>query len=327
VEGVDRCPVCDSPGYVEHTVGFDYELLTCRNPWRIVRCERCTHVWLHPRPAISALPVIYPKTYYAYNYKTQINRVAVRGKELLDALKMRTILRHLPRPAQSYLDVGCGDGRFLRVMERRGVPRERNYGLELDDAVVTPLRQAGYPVLCQRVEDCEAIHAGAVDLITMFHVIEHVDRPSAVIRKLAHWLSPNGILAVETPNVDSLDARLFKKRYWGGYHIPRHWNLFSPPTLSRLLRDAGLTVVATIYQTGHSFWMYSFHHRLRYGKRPHRALARLFNPFSSLPFLILFTGFDRLRVLLGFRTSAVLVLARKAGTEPSEPLSSSRGPT
>lgn len=311
VERVDTCPVCGSASFLEFTVGFDYELLTCKNPWRFVKCDRCTHLWLHPRPAISALPVIYPKTYYAYNYEKQINSLAVRGKELLDGMKMRTILRHLSRPPGSYLDVGCGDGRFLRAMERKGVPRNRNYGLELDENVVKPLQKQGFAVWCERVEDCETIPKASVDLITMFHVIEHVDQPTAVIRKLADWLSPGGIVALETPNVDSLDARLFKNRYWGGYHFPRHWNLFSPPTLTRLLGDAGLTVVATLYQTGHSFWMYSLHHRLRYGRRPKRSLARLFNPFRSLPFLVLFTAFDRLRAMAGFRTSAVLVLARK----------------
>jgi SAM-dependent methyltransferase len=326
VEPVEQCPVCESSDFLEHTVGFDYELLTCSNPWRVVKCQRCTHLWLHPRPAVSALPVIYPKTYYAYNYKTQINAMAVRGKELLDSLKMRNILRRLSRPPRSYLDVGCGDGRFLRVMERRGVPRSENYGLELDAEVVRPLHEAGYQVFCERVEDCETIRSGSIDLITMFHVIEHVDRPAVVLRKLASWLSPEGVVALETPNVDSIDARLFKNRHWGGYHFPRHWNLFSPPTLHRLLRDAGLTVIATLYQTGHSFWMYSLHHRLRYAKRPRRSLARMFNPFRSLPFLVLFTAFDRIRAALGFRTSAVLVLASRAPASGDQPWPSPDSP-
>jgi hypothetical protein len=55
-------------------------------------------------------------------------------------------------------------------------------------------------------------------------------------------------------------------------------------------------------------------------------LARLFNPFSSLPFLILFTGWDRLRAMLGFRTSAVLVLAVKQRGMHGEPLPARRRP-
>src|SRR5262249_19013749 len=137
-EPVPTCPVCGENRLTFYAVGFDYEILTCDNPWRFVRCERCGHVWLHPRPALSTLPIIYPPHYYAYQYKQKITWLAVWGKGVLDRLKMRRILRYLPQPPRTFLDVGCGDGRFLKVMERRGLARASLYGLELDAAVVQP---------------------------------------------------------------------------------------------------------------------------------------------------------------------------------------------
>jgi 2-polyprenyl-3-methyl-5-hydroxy-6-metoxy-1,4-benzoquinol methylase len=315
VQEIPECPVCQSASFAPYSIGFDYESLTCSNPWRFVRCAECAHVWLNPRPALSTLSTIYPPSYYAYNYKAQINPIALRAKALLDRRKFASLLRHLPRRPRSFLDAGCGDGRFLRLMESEGVARATNYGLELDEAVVRPLADAGFQVFCERVEECSRIPEASIDLITMFHVIEHVDDPAAVVRKLVSWLAPGGLLALETPNIQSLDARLFGKRHWGGYHFPRHWNLFSPATLARLLRSNGLEVMTTQYQTGHSFWMYSFHHMLRYGRRPRRALARQFNPFRGLPMLVLFTAFDKLRAALGYKTSAMLMVARK----PLEP--------
>ena len=62
--------------------------------------------------------------------------------------------------------------------------------------------------------------------MTMFHVIEHVADPPRVAERVARWLAPGGVFAVETPNLESLDARLFRERYWGGYHFPRHWHLY-----------------------------------------------------------------------------------------------------
>ena len=103
----------------------------------------------------------------------------------------------------------------------------------------------------------------------------------------------------------------FKQSFWGGYHIPRHWNLFSPEALARLLTDAGLEIVDTRFQTGHSFWMWSVHHRVRYGTPPRPRVARWFNPFKGLPFLAAFTAFDMLRGQLGARTSAMLIVARR----------------
>jgi 2-polyprenyl-3-methyl-5-hydroxy-6-metoxy-1,4-benzoquinol methylase len=308
---VPRCPVCGGTGFTEFASGFDYELLTCANEWRFVACTGCTHVWLNPRPAIAALPIIYPKHYYAYNYASEINPIAVKAKGVLDHRKLRGIVSALGRKPRSFLDIGCGDGRFLRSMERLGVAREHIYGLELDAKVVEPLRREGFQAFCERVEDCQRIPANSIDLITMFHVIEHVDDPATVVRQAVRWLAPGGVLALETPNVDSLDARLFHDTYWGGYHIPRHWNLFKAETLARLLEDSGLTVVGQRFQTGHSFWMYSVHHWLRYKGRPMPRLARWFDPLKGLPFLASFTLFDKLRAALGCKTSALLVLAAK----------------
>ncbi len=310
-EPVPRCPVCGGDRFHHLAVGFDYELLTCSNPWRFVRCPACGHAWLHPRPRASELGVIYPPHYYAYNYEEQINPVALRGKELLDYLKFRSILGALSSPPCAYLDVGCGAGRYLRLLERRGIPRRSLFGLELDRAVVERLCGEGYSVFAERVEDAAGLPEGRFDLVTMFHVIEHVADPSRVVGRVARWLAPGGVFAVETPNLDSLDARLFRARYWGGYHIPRHWHLFTAGSLTRLLADQGLEVTSVRYQTGHSFWMYSVHHWLRYGEPPRPALARWFDPFRGLPFLVAFTVWDRLRVALGFRTSAMLLIARK----------------
>lgn len=310
-EDVPLCPVCSGARFEEFAAGYDYELLTCANRWRFVACSACGHVWLNPRPAISALGVIYPSTYYAYNYE-RINPIARRAKEILDRQKIKHIASVYGSAPRSYLDVGCGDGRFLHVLESAGVPRAQLYGLELDRNVVDSLRSKGYTgVFCERAEDSASLPEGAIDLVTMFHVIEHVDNPGAVIARIRGWLSPGGVLALETPNLDSMDARMFRRTYWGGYHIPRHWNLFTPSTLGRLLADNGLEVLATVYQTGHSFWMYSLHHVVRYagGSRP-RAGA-WFDPTRSLFGVAAFTAFDLVRGGLGLKTSAMLVIARK----------------
>lgn len=310
-QDVPACPVCGSPQFSNFAVGFDYELLTCRNEWQFVQCSECRHVWLNPRPTSSELGTIYPSTYYAYNY-SKINPIARRAKEWLDHRKISKIMRLCASPPRTYLDIGCGDGRFLRTIERLGVNRNRLYGLELDDAVVRRLRDEGYTgVLRERVEESASIPDGEIDLATMFHVIEHVDDPGAVIRRISRWLSPQGILALETPNLESWDARLFHDRYWGGYHIPRHWNLFTPATISRLLSQNGLQVLATIYQTGHSFWMYSLHHLIRYHEGSRPRMARLFDPMTSVFGVGFFTAFDLTRKACGARTSAMLVVCQK----------------
>ena len=307
---VGTCNVCSGTDASDAAFGYDYELITCRNQWRFVRCRDCGHVWLDPRPSVEALDVIYPPTYYSYNYE-QIPGVARKAKDVIDTLKMRKILGLVGGVPDRYLDVGCGDGRYLEVLNRRGVPRSNLYGLELDERIVETLQARGLQAYCERVETTDRFAEGSLDLITMFHVIEHVESPRAVVERLATWLTEGGVLAVETPNLDSLDARLFRDGLWGGYHIPRHWHLFNPETLSRLLQSVGLEVEAVRYETGHAFWMYSLHHALRYRSHPRPRLARLFDPLSSVAPLAAFTAFDRFRALLGAKTSSMLITARK----------------
>lgn len=313
-EPVPLCDLCGSASHARFASGRDYESRTCRNEWTFVRCTECAHVWLHPRPAVSTLPVIYPPDYYAYQYESTIPWIARKGKELLDRRKLGGILRSLSRSVERFVDIGCGTGRYLRAMAAAGVPRDRIHGLELDPEVVARLNAEGFRAHHARVEECEDIPAASVDLATMFHVIEHVDAPSRVIARIATWMAPGGVLAIETPNLDSLDARRFRDRWWGGYHIPRHWHLYTPETLQRALRAHGFEPFAVRYQTGHSFWMYSYHHKVRYGDEGDARRARWFNPLHSTVPLAAFTAFDLLRGALGARTSAMLVLARRQGT-------------
>lgn len=305
-----RCPVCGASDRVPIASGYDYEYETCANQWHFWSCAQCRHAWLDPRPADGTLGVIYPSNYYSYDYEKNISALAVKGKAWLDRRKFLRLSSYRGSEPASYLDVGCSTGRFLRLAAETGVPRDGIAGIELDAALVDKLSAEGLRVECARVEDSRMLRDRSFDLITMFHVIEHVADPQSVIRTLADSLSPGGILAMETPNRDSLDAWLFRRRFWGGYHIPRHWHVFTPASITRVLHDAGLEPVSIRYQPGHSFWLFSFHHLLKYRFGMAR-LARWVHPLHSLPALIAVTGFDLARAALGMRTSAMLVVARR----------------
>ena len=309
-EAVPRCAVCGAEETRAFAQGMDYELQTCGNVWRFTACARCGHVQLNPRPTVDALGIIYPPTYYSYDFESKINPIALRAKAMLDRAKLAGIFRNASSPRR-FLDIGCGSGRFLRQAQQMGLAPADILGLELDTRAASRLQAEGFDVRDQRVEEAD-FAPGSIDVVTMFHVIEHVSDPAEVIGRIAGWMRPGAVLAIETPNLDSLDARLFRDTYWGGYHIPRHWHLFTAATLGRLLQQAGLQTVSLRHTTGHSFWLYSLHHALRYNRRlPMPRLARFFDPLRSLVALALVTAFDLLRARLGARTSSMLVVARK----------------
>lgn len=309
--GESACTVCGARGWREEGLASDFEYETCSNVWAYRSCSGCGHVQIHPLPAPETLRVIYPPTYYSYVMEDTVHPLALRVKQWLDRSKFRGIVEHLPRAVTSYLDVGCGDGRYLQMMIDSGADRSRVYGVELDARAVGTARAQGLQVLESRIEDAAELSSGAFDLITMFHVIEHVERPDRVILRLKELLAPGGILAIETPNFACIDARLARRRFWGGYHAPRHWHVFTTESLRRLLTRSGLTVQRVRYQTGHAFLLWTLHHWLKYGRRMPR-LAAWAHPLKNVPLLALATGFDLMRIALGFRTSAMLMVAQKA---------------
>lgn len=310
VSAVPACVICGESRSAIIAQGYDYEIQTCANMWSVRQCAGCGAGRLDPRPDLAALSVIYPSNYYSYAMSDTLSPFVLWGKSVLDRWKFGGILRALRKPARSYLDVGCGDGHYLELMANSGVARDKIFGIEL--GVSPALRESGFQVFDGRVEECDRIAPHSLDLVSMFHVIEHVADPVLVLRRIHGWLSQDGILALETPNIASLDARIFRRGWWGGYHFPRHWVLFDPPSIAKALEQAELEIVSIRYQTGHSFWLYSFHHALRYNRRfPMPRLARLFNPLRSKLILILFTALDILRRSVGMKTSAMLILARR----------------
>lgn len=292
--------------------GHDYEYETCGNVWLMWQCKQCSHLQMDPRPADETLAEIYPPHYYSYQMSERVSPFALWAKRQLDRIKFRSLLRTVGYTPESFLDVGCGDGRYLHLMLALGLTPDRVSGLELDERAVQVARRAGLNVQRSRVEDASHIEQASIDLITMFHVIEHVAQPENVIRSLSTMLSPGGCIAIETPNFESLDARLFAEQFWGGYHFPRHWHIFTPASLKRLLERQGLTVESIRYQTGHSFWLFSFHHALKYrASKPSPRLAAWVHPFRNVLLLAAVTAFDLVRGGLGWKTSSMLIIARK----------------
>jgi methionine biosynthesis protein MetW len=304
------CVVCGGGAWREVGQSQDYEYATCRNVWSFRACQDCGHVQIDPVPAPETLAVIYPANYYSYQMEKSVHPLALWAKHKLDRAKFRWITGGLAQRVSGYLDVGCGDGRYLQMMIGEGCQAERVHGVELDAHAVEAARARGLDVLQSRIEDVREFQPGSFDLITMFHVIEHVARPDEVIARLRSLLRIGGLLALETPNFDCWDARFSGRRFWGAYHTPRHWHLFTTASLRRLLLEHGFSIERQRYQTGHAFLLWTLHHWLKYGQGYGR-LGEFCHPLKNLPLLAAATSFDMARIALGFKTSAVLMVARR----------------
>jgi len=203
----------------------------------LVCCRACSLVYLDPRPSWDEARKFYPPEYAPHRVKAAswLERL-IRGGGLRK--KRDIVLRH--KQGGSLLDVGCATGDFLSLMSEDG--RWNVWGVEADpQAAGCATRVAGAEVVCGRAEDVD-YPPSSFDVVTMWHVLEHLHDPKRALRRVRRALRHDGVLIVAVPVLDSVDARLFG-RYWSGYDVPRHLSTFSMATLSSMLVAAGFSSI------------------------------------------------------------------------------------
>jgi SAM-dependent methyltransferase len=158
---------------------------------------------------------------------------------IFDAQRMAFLRAAAPPPAH-VIDAGAGRGRFVAHARAAGYMAE---GLEPSERGVAGAH-ATYGVALRRagIEDA-GVAAGSVQAVSLWHVLEHVAEPAAVLAIVREWLSPDGALLVGVPNLASWQARVGGAR-WYHLDLPRHRTHFTAAGLRTLLERSGFEVVA-----------------------------------------------------------------------------------
>lgn len=300
-----HCVLCGSSEAVPEAAGYDFEYNTAENAFRFVRCTTCSHVYLNPRPTPADLGVIYPSSYYTLSGPGGLVR---RMQRVWEGRKVSVYESALGPGKKRILDVGCGDGRFLQVLKDFGSKDWELVGVDFDPAAVERCRARGLTAFAKRVEDMTS-EDGTYDAVVMLQLIEHVEDPVAITARVHALLRPGGVFVIETPNLAGWDYRLFRKRWWGHYHFPRHWNLFSTETLERMLTRAGFVIDRTDQLISTSAWTISLGNYFLDRGYP-RWFSGFFN-YKNPALLALFVALDTVRSGFGMKTSNQRVIARK----------------
>jgi SAM-dependent methyltransferase len=135
------------------------------------------------------------------------------------------------------LDIGCGNGHYLLFLKAMGW---KTAGFDISDNVSAAVTEAGIPIYTGSIEGLPP-HAGAFDLITLWHALEHFHDPLGDLRTIRRLLADGGRLLIEVPNSDAITARVFRND-WFQWDLPRHLSHFTPKSLARLLGEAGFRV-------------------------------------------------------------------------------------
>lgn len=162
-------------------------------------------------------------TYFDYDKR---NSVATCQREFIE--------KHIKTPGR-LLDIGCGDGTFVRNMAQAGW---QAVGLDpvIREPVIKNFPAGRLTIKGDFVADLPAEEP--FDLITLWDVVEHVEEPDQLIAEAVSRLAPGGMLVVETGNYQCA-GRILSDRKWWNFQLDHRW-YFAPPQLRAILESAGL---------------------------------------------------------------------------------------
>lgn len=277
-----QCPLCGKQKYsVLHKSTLtkeDYDLNKLaenlkntlnnqRKYGQIVKCLNCNLVYTNPQEDLKDLMEGYEKVVDNEYLQTEKFRKILSKKHLDVILKFKT--------SGTMLDVGCFSGFFLELAKNAGW---EGYGLEPSKWAKKISQKKGIKILGGDIEKTK-LKENFFDVITLWDVIEHISNPKVALKKIHTILKKDGIVAIGTPDIESLVAKILGSK--NPYIIRMHLIYFSPKTLRRILEEEGFKV---IYQ-GTYGRTFPLSYILKLFKFKHSFFDSMKNKLSLIPFL------------------------------------------
>ncbi len=291
------CDLCGGDDAVAVLDLSDLMFHTTNEVFHLVRCRRCGHLYLNPRPDVAHL-----ERYYAADYAPFARSgISGRVKRWSTAREVDDLWTILQPPAR-VVDVGSATGDLLKAVRERGNPNV--LGVEPSQYAARLAREnAGIETITGTLEDAR-LAAGSVDVLLMSHTIEHLPSPSGTLAEIRRVLSTGGTLILWLPNAASTAAHLLGA-WWIGYDAPRHFHDFTPKTLGQMLAHRGFRIQAVRHEWIGLEWSWALRlmarERVRNGTldavlaRVHPLLTLAFTPIATASALRRRSG--RIRVI------------------------------
>ena len=221
--------------------------------YNVVKCKDCGFVFVKDEIPKKELVDLYSKTYFHNPAWYQLDKDRYFGYDdyIGDKENIRDKFDKVIERIQKYtdkgplLDIGCGPGLFLELVKERGFTQVK--GIDISSYAVDYCMNT----LKLDVEKGDLLDfnfgSETFNLITMFDAIEHLQNPKEELTEINRILKENGILAIITPNIDALAARIVKSKWEEIQRLPEHLVFFSKTTIAHILKQTGFTILATKY--------------------------------------------------------------------------------
>lgn len=253
-----ECNLCKNKNFEFLFTGQD-TLHNISGKFNLYRCKNCGLMFINPQPTIKELERYYPKNYYSFSRITKSDSLKIKLKLFLYNLyynpqKRNILLRALFLPLRGFvrgtlikskakiLDVGCGSGQFLYEMKTLGM---NAYGVEPGSIDENEAKKERLNIVNGTLENAK-YPDNFFDIITINHVLEHVNDPAGTIKEMFRILKRGGMLIIGVPSYSCPEAQIFGKD-WESLDIPRHLFDFSDTILIDYLKKSNFKIVNRVY--------------------------------------------------------------------------------
>lgn len=252
MEVVTVCPACNEAGNLVELPEKVRDLSLTGEEFSLSRCTSCGLALTTPRPQEAKIGKYYDNPNYishsdeAPGFMNTIYRLARRWMTSRKLAYMRTLVA---KPHGNLLDYGCGAGYFIAEAKNAGW---NVTGIEVND---TARRVAIGRVGENVVQDVNSLNpAQRFDVITLWHVLEHIHQLDTTVTALINHLAQGGRMLVAVPNPESLDAKKYGS-CWAAYDVPRHLYHFTRKSIHVLMERLGCEVVRESGQPLDAFYI------------------------------------------------------------------------
>ena len=272
----NECPICKSKNINKFIDSKDFS--TSSEDYTIFICNDCSFAFTQDVPDENSIGKYYKSEEYISHSDTKKGLFfkiyhIVRNYMLKN--KQKIVEKYSGQKTGKILDIGTGTGYFINKMKQHGWSVA---GIEQDDDA----RNFGKSNFNLDVFDKKKLFEfddNYFDVITMWHVLEHVHRYNEYLNQIKKILKPNGKLIIAVPNYTSYDAKHYKK-YWAAYDLPIHLWHFSPKSIKILLNNYNFNLIKKKGMPFDSFYVSILSEK--YKKAPFGMIKGLFFGLLSL---------------------------------------------